>query len=962
MNTFARLSIAAFLLLSVACTDEAGQDNRLPEGEEGQRREVLLTIKNKLTVPQAGTKAAGAPAGTPAGTTTKAAGTTKADTPIATAEENYIRSLDVYVFGSEKEDGDYTFQELFYYRNNAAVVPGDWAHEIDLTAVGGSDNATTALMKLTKGLYVKIYCVANREQLYSTAADGTAALYTDFQPLAQSAPGQDNNTVRAGIPTETDFLRLHTKPIDPAATNPTEDDILVTPLPMAGAYTTALDLTDFSVSARTQVGFKLTRTVSRFDIANDAAKSKFTITGVSMAQARPGASFFPIRVLGTLPTAADGELITTPTRAFTGDKANKGLQTGAFYSYASPTEDAGYLILKGTYAVNQSENQEVSYQIPFKPANDAEGGFLEVTHNHRYMIAITKADAFRLDFTMMVADWADDGSIDDYTPGGDNNTGTTATVDLTGDQTNLVTYDEATRQISMPISSIAQFDVTAPIGYTLTKKYIGGPAAQRYDWLEVSAPVDATKAATAQKYSFSLKSGYAEAEYPEAVVEVKNENNGDTRLFKVVPNPITPIIKSGTTYTLAAGADTAIPSINIEVSSTGGSAISGPDWLTYDKVGSDATVTTYRVSLDPNKQGITFPEDLPADQTISLVNKQGGMLTADVTVSFTDAVRGDASLLGYDAIEKEADNSDSYRVAATGKTISVAAYSMFKNPNMTIATAYDSQYGTNKSWLPTPATASKTESASNRRKFTYNIAIPASSGTDAAYQLHKGTVTVKDGSTEVKTYTVWRGASNTPYLTGNATNPYYTAIKRGTNWWAPVNCGAKHVALNGMADTDGIGNIYQWGREDETNFGGGTIVGTTSNSTPNNNKFYTPSGGTYEWLSTRNDALWKNGVNDPCPEGYRVPTIADLNTWINGDFSGGLLKIKADSGYPDLVLPAAGNRICSAGGEYGRGTNGYYWSSSVSGSNASYVTFSSATVVADTYYRAQGFSLRCIRK
>ena len=947
MNVLTRLSVSALLLLSVACTDEAGQDNRnLPEGEDGQRREVLLTLKNKLAVPQGATKAGA---------------NTKADAPIATTEENYIRSLDVYVFGSETEGGDYTFQELFYYRDNAAVVTGDWAHGISLTAATGGDNATTALMKLTKGLYVKIYCVANREQLYATAADGTVTPYTIFQPLAQSAPGQAGNTVRAGVPTETDFLALHTQRMNPAAATPTEDDILATPLPMAGSYTTALDLTDFSVSARTQVGFKLTRTVSRFDVRNDAKQSKFTITGISMAQARPGASFFPIRVLGTLPTAVDGELITTPTRPFTGVNANKGLQTGAFYSYASPTEDAGYLILKGTYAVNQSENQEVSYQIPFKPANDAEGGFLEITHNHRYTIAITKADAFRLDFTMTVADWADDGSIDDYNPGGDN-TSTTAEIDLTPDPTRQVKYDETTRQITMPIISTAKFDLTATTGYTLTKTYTGGPAAQQYDWLEVSAPADVTKAATAQKYTFTLKSGYTETEYPEAVVKVKNENNGDTQLFKVSPALAPPVITSGAAYTLAAEANTNIPFIEISVNSIGGSTISGPEWLTYDKVNADVAVTTYRVSLDPNKQGITLPEDLPGAQTITLTNKKDATLTTNVTVSFTDAVRGDASLLGYDAIEKEADNSDSYRVAATGKTISVAAYSMFKNPNMTIATAYDSQYGTNKSWLPTPATASKTESASNRRKFTYNIAIPASSGTDAAYQLHKGTVTVKDGSTEVKTYTVWRGASNTPYLTGNATNPYYTAIKRGTNWWAPVNCGAKHVALNGMADTDGIGNIYQWGREDETNFGGGTIVGTTSNSTPNNNKFYTPSGGTYEWLSTRNDALWKNGVNDPCPEGYRVPTIADLNTWINGDFSGGLLKIKADSGYPDLVLPAAGNRICSAGGEYGRGTNGYYWSSSVSGSNASYVTFSSATVVADTYYRAQGFSLRCIRK
>ena len=72
---------------------------------------------------------------------------------------------------------------------------------------------------------------------------------------------------------------------------------------MTGAYATPLDLTDFSVSARLQLGFRLTRSVARFDIVNDAATSKFTIQSVSMANGRRGVSFFPLKVTGTLPTA-----------------------------------------------------------------------------------------------------------------------------------------------------------------------------------------------------------------------------------------------------------------------------------------------------------------------------------------------------------------------------------------------------------------------------------------------------------------------------------------------------------------------------------------------------------------------------------------------------------------------------------------------------------------------------------
>ncbi|MCD8269898.1 MAG: hypothetical protein LUD46_16500 [Parabacteroides sp.] len=58
------------------------------DGSE-QRREVLLTLNNELVLKKATTRAPG--------------------DPIATAEENAIASLDVYVFGSAEEEGTYTF-------------------------------------------------------------------------------------------------------------------------------------------------------------------------------------------------------------------------------------------------------------------------------------------------------------------------------------------------------------------------------------------------------------------------------------------------------------------------------------------------------------------------------------------------------------------------------------------------------------------------------------------------------------------------------------------------------------------------------------------------------------------------------------------------------------------------------------------------------------------------------------
>lgn len=148
---------------------------------------------------------------------------------------------------------------------------------------------------MQKGLFVKVYCIANSTKLI----DAAGAEFAGFQPLVQTKPGQPDNVVTPGVPTETDFKALHTAVLK--ADEPT--DVLKTPLPMTGAYTTPLDLTDFSVSARTQLGFKLTRMVARFDVENDASKSMFTIESVSMGNGRTGATYFPVKVLGTEPAA-----------------------------------------------------------------------------------------------------------------------------------------------------------------------------------------------------------------------------------------------------------------------------------------------------------------------------------------------------------------------------------------------------------------------------------------------------------------------------------------------------------------------------------------------------------------------------------------------------------------------------------------------------------------------------------
>ena len=394
------LLTTAILLAGTACTNEnteglPGNPSSPSDGDAATRREVVVTIKNKLTVTPAGTKAG----------------------EIATAEENKISSLDIYVFGSAAEDGDYTFQERFAYREKPDDTPVPaGATSIDLTQTGDGKEASVS-MKLQKGLFVKLYAIANQPALVDpngivgtgSITGGTLMLDSDFQPLVLTNPGQQGTTVKTvGIPTEAEFLTLH----NPLLEATTLTDILATPLPMSGANTVPTDLTDFEAFARIQASFKLTRTVARFDVVNDATTSRFTITDISMGNARKGAAFFPI-----VPVSPE-HLITMPKRTFTGmTNANAGTTPAAFYSYPSPKEDKGYIILTGTYKMNNTDPEKtVSYQIPFEQEVNGSGSYIEVAPNHRYTIAITKADDYHLDFNLTVADWTDEGNVDGFEP------------------------------------------------------------------------------------------------------------------------------------------------------------------------------------------------------------------------------------------------------------------------------------------------------------------------------------------------------------------------------------------------------------------------------------------------------------------------------------------------------------------------------------------------------------------
>lgn len=516
MKQIGKLTMMLFaLLLWTGCSEETtqGDDDKTLQPDENTLppREVMFTLNNELKLMKGTTKAGG-------------------DTPVATAEENAIASLDVFVFGCATEEGDYTFQEMFSYRADDAADLPLGATVLELTPTDDTNKQTKGLLKLKKGLFVKLYCIANCTSLTDPAGDPVD--YTDFVPLVFTQPGETGTTVATeGLPTETQFTSYHT----PLLKADKADDILLTPLAMSGAYTIPLDLTDFSTSTQLQIGFKLTRVAARFDIINKADESRFTIREVSMGNGRRGSTFFPIRIYGDTPTAQDGELITYPARPFDGENANTGTQTGAFYSYPSPAEDNGFIILKGTYQTNKTDQQEVSYQIPFTQTDtDGNTTILEINNNHRYTIAITEVDDYHLDFTLTVADWTDSGDIDDYNPSEDDNK--QLTVDIPAEFTDTK-YDPVTKIVNLSLK--ANSKVTANIGtnaaLSVQKTYAGGLDAQQYDWLEISEPVisSITKAPqTTYGYTLSPKSDYDKKRYPRCIIRFTDTTNGtETILF-----------------------------------------------------------------------------------------------------------------------------------------------------------------------------------------------------------------------------------------------------------------------------------------------------------------------------------------------------------------------------------------------------------------------------------------------
>lgn len=371
MNVKNLMLLLALAGLGTACSNDDGMGGNDPQSGTGNEIQLVFSGSSDGTV------------------------YTKA---IASAEENAIDNLDVYVFASDRADGTY------YYLEKWGMGVDDKTNKtFSLKDAGTSKQATLYPGELVNLPYLKLYCVAN-PQAKLFEKDGTTEL-TLSQVTAYDnvtgAPSPANATL------STAFEEAVSESLDAVT-------MLHPSLVMTGS-----GLTKISGSV-SKVEIELKRIVARFDIDNNTQTSQLTIDSISIGQGRKNGKLF-----SALDATADKietadfatKLMTYAGNDFTSVlNHNQGIGESALYTYPSLASDSAYLIIKGKYkSPDKAEQIAVTYHVPLvktlsqDPAVKPE--YISINRNSRYKLRITDVTNSNIYGTFEVVDWTSAGGV-----------------------------------------------------------------------------------------------------------------------------------------------------------------------------------------------------------------------------------------------------------------------------------------------------------------------------------------------------------------------------------------------------------------------------------------------------------------------------------------------------------------------------------------------------------------------
>jgi hypothetical protein len=409
-----------------------------------------------------------------------------------------------------------------------------------------------------------------------------------------------------------------------------------------------------------------------------------------------------------------------------------------------------------------------------------------------------------------------------------------------------------------------------------------------------------------------------------------SDENGESNVVPLHPSNLTGTVASSTQINLS-WTDNSTNESGFKIQRRTGSATYsdignvGQDILSFTDTGLTPNTTyTYRVyAFNTHGNSLTYSNEVTFTTTLLTITTNIASL-----ISQTSAISG--GIISNDG----------------GVNISVRGVCWSTSPNPTIALTTKTNDGSGTGTFTSNLTGLTNNTIYYVRAYATN-----SSGTAYGNEISFTTLTSNNAAL---------------YPVGTVfCNNIVTAVVDVTNpitgkTWMDRNLGASRVATS-STDTQAYGDLYQWGRRADGHQCRNSTTTTTVSSSdqPNHGSFIIVVNAINDWRSPENINLWQgiNGINNPCPNNYRLPTQSELNSelnsWPNNSSNSAFNSV--------LKLSMGGKRGYSNGSISFIDTFGLYWSSTIAGSSSNYLSFSNNTAAPGTTYRAVGKSIRCIK-